>query len=397
MSLLKRTLFITFIMMIFVSFTATGAVKADTHEEQPIDVETDELELHLQAQNTQIDHDETSIFTFSASNYVTNEEELTIQLIIQAPSGSNVFSTSGVEEGSSSQFTTTTKLDPGEQDSLRIQVDPSEPGEHTITGQAIYYFGDNQDAGEGTEATIQIEQTPPPPSATDQLLTSLPDLSPPLTIFALAIVFFIIVLIIIRPDSGETQSLTIKVASVVLILSLVLSGVVMIDFDNRIIQSGDDVSDEEQLIESDSATDLLPEPDNFRIEDDLEVIEIEQNPNDPLQSDIRVFYAESSDESPSDWVFLKAYDSIPEAKQKYNNEMNNARENVTEDGYQLETRTKSQNVDETTKFTHPDYSNFKLIRVRNVVFVVGSDTDHTDEIQSAIVTHLYENHIQTNS
>jgi hypothetical protein len=140
-----------------------------TTSERPIDIDTERVSIYLQSQRTVVGHDERVVFTHSATNYVTNREDLTVQLILEAPSGATVSGTAGVQEGSGSQFTTVTTLAPGEQDSVRITVDFLEPGAYEIRGRAIYYFGGDRDTGEGVAVTIPVEQRPPPPSPIERL------------------------------------------------------------------------------------------------------------------------------------------------------------------------------------------------------------------------------------
>jgi hypothetical protein len=172
-----KALLIISILLISGSLVTESVAGQEETTERAIDVDTNEVEIYLQSQKTVIRHDETAIFTYSATNYVTNEEELTVQLILQAPSGSEVFSSGNVEEGSGSQFTTTTKLDPGEQESIRIHVDLNEPGEHELTGQAIYFFGNNRESGDGIQQNIYLQQQPRPPSNTERILSFGSDLA----------------------------------------------------------------------------------------------------------------------------------------------------------------------------------------------------------------------------
>lgn len=165
-------LVVLFVLLIAISVLGAGVVGGDEPDERPIDVDTDQLEVYLQAQKTAVDHDETIIFTHSVTNYVTNDDPLTVQLILQAPSGSDVFSSAGVTEGSGSQFTVTTTLDPGDHESMRIHVDPNEPGVHNVTGQAVYFFGEDRQTGEGVEVEISVTQHPPPPSTSERVATA---------------------------------------------------------------------------------------------------------------------------------------------------------------------------------------------------------------------------------
>jgi hypothetical protein len=154
-----------------VPLAAVGTQSTAADEGQrPIDIDTDRVNVYLQAQQTKIGDGESVIFVHSATNYITNERPLTVQLLLEAPSGSDVFATSGVEQGSGSQFNTVTTLAPGEQESFRIQAEFHDPGEYEITAQAVYFFGQNRSGGDGVEVTIPVEQRPPPPSASERVV-----------------------------------------------------------------------------------------------------------------------------------------------------------------------------------------------------------------------------------
>ena len=162
--------FFVSVLLVGITVPVAGSSENATAEERPIDIETDNVNVYLQSQKTVVDYGDTLVFTHSATNYITNDEELTIQLIIDAPSGSDVTGTADVDAGSGSQFVSTTTLEPGEQESQRIHVDLHEPGEYELSGEAIYYFGNDSDSGEGVSTTIPIEQRPPPLSTTDGLV-----------------------------------------------------------------------------------------------------------------------------------------------------------------------------------------------------------------------------------
>jgi len=55
---------------------------------------------------------------------------VTVQLILEVPSGADVFTTGGVGEASGSQYTTVATLEPGQQENMRIHVDLHRPGEY---------------------------------------------------------------------------------------------------------------------------------------------------------------------------------------------------------------------------------------------------------------------------
>lgn len=157
----------------FVYAAAAPGVIAQENEssEREIDIQTERVNIYLYTKDKTINHDERAVFVHSVTNYITNDEPVTVQLILEAPRGSTVSGVGSAEEGTGNQFTTTTTLDPGEQESIRIHADLADPGNHSITGQVIYYFGDNQSTGSGVETTVPFEKRPPPPSNIDRVQT----------------------------------------------------------------------------------------------------------------------------------------------------------------------------------------------------------------------------------
>lgn len=139
-----------------------------TEADEEISIDTERVNIDLQAQRTNIEAGESVQLSHSVAN-LHLEEEVTVQLVLEAPSGADVSGTADVDGGSASQFITTVQLGPGEVEDQRITIDLLEPGEYELTGQAIYYFGDNPGTGDGEEISIPIEKHPPPPSTTEQI------------------------------------------------------------------------------------------------------------------------------------------------------------------------------------------------------------------------------------
>ena len=157
------------ILLINLISVVTGNIPDDT-DQTPIDIETDRVSINIHTEQTTVGHDDTVVFIHSITNYVTNEKDLTVQLILEAPQGSQVRRAANADTGTGSQYTTTTTLDPGDQESMRITTDLNEPGTNEITGEVIYFFGDNPENGVGKETTISVEQRPPPPSTTERVV-----------------------------------------------------------------------------------------------------------------------------------------------------------------------------------------------------------------------------------
>lgn len=168
----------TLAVVALVCAAATPGVIAQENEstEREIDIQTERVNIYLYTEDRTIDHDERAVFVHSITNYITNDEPVTVQLILEAPRGSTVSQVASVEASTGNQFTTTTTLKPGEQESIRIQAELTEPGTHSVTGQVIYYFGNNRSTGSGVETTVPFEKRPPPPSSIDRVRTGAAEL-----------------------------------------------------------------------------------------------------------------------------------------------------------------------------------------------------------------------------
>jgi hypothetical protein len=120
-------------------------------------VDTDRVNLLLTGSETRIAVDETATLQFSSANLIGNET-LTVQLLLETPSGLAVTSGAFVESGQG-QYTSTFVLDPGESKGVRIRVGPRAAGQHTVTGHAVYYFGDDTDDRTARSVRIPITVT----------------------------------------------------------------------------------------------------------------------------------------------------------------------------------------------------------------------------------------------
>ena len=106
-------------------------------------------------------HGEPVILKLSAASYVTNTEAVTVQLIVESSSGISITG-STAEQGSGSQFSTVTTIDPGSSESIRVVISLNEPGTYLISTEVVYYVGNNQESGRGERTSISITQNPPP-------------------------------------------------------------------------------------------------------------------------------------------------------------------------------------------------------------------------------------------
>ncbi|MDQ2055512.1 hypothetical protein [Halobellus sp. H-GB7] len=151
--------------------TANASSSANTTENttaEPLDIDTKRVNIYLRSSRTVVGPEEYAVFQYSATNYVTNSEPLTVQLILEAPSGVAVSGARNVDAGSS-QFTRTVHLDPGETAGTTIFIRPNSPGEYAVTGEAVYYFGDDKAGGQGRAIDLSITQQPPPPTVSERI------------------------------------------------------------------------------------------------------------------------------------------------------------------------------------------------------------------------------------
>ena len=93
------------------------------------------LEASLTVSKNEVELGEITQVILSTINVVSSEA-VTLQLVLQPPSGVNIVGSYGVEEGSS-QVTSTTDIQPGEEANIRISIQVDEPGSHDIDGLVI--------------------------------------------------------------------------------------------------------------------------------------------------------------------------------------------------------------------------------------------------------------------
>lgn len=159
------TLLIALLVIILI-FTGVGISQTSAQDSADantsiIDVNNEEVNIQLQAQQREVEHGEPVVLVLSATSYVTNTEPLTVQLIVESSTGVSI-TESTAEQGSGSQFSTVTTVDPGSSESLRVIVDPNEAGTYQITTEIVYYVGDDQTSGSGERTSISVTQNPEP-------------------------------------------------------------------------------------------------------------------------------------------------------------------------------------------------------------------------------------------
>lgn len=129
-----------------VSLIIRGADGTEQTTSQVVEVIDKRVKIAVTTTDTQLTVDEQVTIQYSVNNYLTSEE-LTVQLLIETPSGVAVSGVSGAQEGSN-QFTAVTTLSPGRQEQIRINLTANSPGTYTVTAVADYYFGNDQQSGD---------------------------------------------------------------------------------------------------------------------------------------------------------------------------------------------------------------------------------------------------------
>jgi len=108
------------------------------------------LDVQLRSVKTKVCVGEEAIFELSIVNPLQNPKAYA-QLVIMAPPGVTVYAGQGVK-GGSGLVTTSTVIDPGDAQSLRIRIIAVEPGSKIISGSIYYWF-----EGESKKDARQIE------------------------------------------------------------------------------------------------------------------------------------------------------------------------------------------------------------------------------------------------
>jgi hypothetical protein len=152
------------VLLIAATVTTGVGVAQSTADEAAtsiVDLRNEQVNIELQSQRRTVDDGEPIILDLSAVSYVTNEKPITLQLIVESSSGVAISKTTA-QRGGGNQFSTVAVLEPGATESVRVLVDPSEPGTYEITAEVVYFVGDDRDSGTGERTSIEITQNPPP-------------------------------------------------------------------------------------------------------------------------------------------------------------------------------------------------------------------------------------------
>lgn len=84
-----------------------------------------------------------------------------VQVIIIPPSGMSVSSSEFVQSGAG-QYTTTYELEPGQGRYIEVRIETNQPGDFTVKGRVIYYFGEDTENVEDytLDLPIHVEEKP---------------------------------------------------------------------------------------------------------------------------------------------------------------------------------------------------------------------------------------------
>ena len=152
-------------LLVILAAVATGAGAAEQTTEGEvtsiIDLQNEQVNIELQAQQRSVDAGESVVLDLSAVSYVPNSEQITLQLILESSSGVAISKTTA-HQGGGNQFSTVEELEPGTTESLRVLIDPNEPGTYEITAEIVYFAGDDRESSTGERTSIEITQSPPP-------------------------------------------------------------------------------------------------------------------------------------------------------------------------------------------------------------------------------------------
>ena len=113
------------------------------------------VSVHLYGQKTQVTVDEDVILELSAVNLITNPA-MTIQLILQVPSGMSVTSTAFVEAGAG-QYTATYVVEPGYARQIEVHIRPNQSGSFNIVGYLAYYIGGDKSTAEYRTVNMPVK------------------------------------------------------------------------------------------------------------------------------------------------------------------------------------------------------------------------------------------------
>ena len=97
--------------------------------------------VNLHGEKTDVIAGEDILLKLSAVNLITRPI-MHVQVIIIPPSGMSVSSSEFVQSGAG-QYTTTYELEPGQGRDIEVRIETNQPGDFTVQGRVVYYYGKN--------------------------------------------------------------------------------------------------------------------------------------------------------------------------------------------------------------------------------------------------------------
>jgi len=97
--------------------------------------------VNLHGEKTDVIAGEDILLKLSAVNLITRPV-MHVQVIIIPPSGLSVSSSEFVQSGAG-QYTTTYELEPGQGRDIEVRIETNQPGNFTVQGRVVYYYGKN--------------------------------------------------------------------------------------------------------------------------------------------------------------------------------------------------------------------------------------------------------------
>lgn len=122
---------------------------------QRIDIETQNFNFYLKAQERNVTVDQSVVLEFSAANLNTNRA-LLIRLLIEVPTGLSVSGTS-FQEGQG-QFISSYTVSPGSIEGESIRITANSAGTYTIRGQVAYSLEGTSQSTQSQNITVQFNR-----------------------------------------------------------------------------------------------------------------------------------------------------------------------------------------------------------------------------------------------
>ncbi|WP_191965525.1 MULTISPECIES: PQQ-binding-like beta-propeller repeat protein [Haloferax] len=124
---------------------------------------TDQANFNLTASETTVTLGGSTRLQLSAINEV-DEEPMTLQLLLEVPSGVDVTNVKDADEGSN-QFTAVSEVSPGSEDNIGLNIQVNELGTHVVRAKAVFYYGDKKGESESVELKATVKGTNKTPTS----------------------------------------------------------------------------------------------------------------------------------------------------------------------------------------------------------------------------------------